>query len=583
MANPRLRAIVDRGVRTRRRHIGAGPSVSLRRAVAFGLAPALVAGAAVGLFVTQRGDEPGILPVVAAETPITLSGHGYGHGRGMGQYGAYGYAKNQGWSAEQIVGHYYGNTTLGPVADPWVGVRLMGRDDKRLDVYAPAGLNVAGRYFGPNSAAHLTPKAGGADVTVTEGCGGREIWRGSTNAPWVDPVNLGGNRPANEHLRLCDGNVPYRGAMGALRDGNGAWRTVNRVLMEDYLYGVVPAESIPSWADAGGMQALRAQAIAARSYAAAEGRYGYAQTCDTQSCQVYSGSSREDRRTTGAVNTTAGTVIKRGNQTMAAEFSSSTGGFTAGGVFPAVVDDGDVVSPNHNWSQTVTAGAIANAYGVGELVSFDVIGRNNLGADGGRVTRVRVVGTTRTVEGSGDEARWKLGLKSDWFTVGGAPGPIPGLPAIPGLPEIPGLPLGSLEQIPLPPLPEITPGSIEQLPIPPLPQLPPLPALPGSAGPLPIAAHAAAVTEPVPAADPASVEPVAADLESPIEAKYRELGGAAGTLGEPVGPELKLVDESGTFRTYTGGTIVWTPTLGAQVVDSSVVLQEVLPESGATA
>lgn len=571
MATPRLRAIVNRGVRTRRRRISAGPSVSLRKAVAFGLAPALAAGAVVGLFVTQRGDDSGILPVVAADAPITLTGHGYGHGRGMGQYGAYGYAKNQGWSAEKIVGHYYGNTALGRLDDPWVGVRLIGRDDKRVDVYSQAGLNVAGRYFGPNSAAHLTPKPGGADVTVTEGCGGREIWRGSTNVPWVDPVNLGGNRPANEHLRLCDGNVPYRGSMGALRDGNGAWRTVNRVLMEDYLYGVVPAESIPSWADSGGMQALRAQAIAARSYAGAERRYGYAQTCDTQSCQVYSGSSREDRRTTDAVNTTAGTVIKRGNQIMAAEFSSSTGGFSAGGVFPAVVDDGDVVSPNHNWSQTVTAGAIANAYGVGELISFDVIGRNNLGADGGRVTRVRVVGTARTVEGSGDEARWKLGLKSDWFTVGGgAPGPIPGLP------DIPGLPLGSLEQ--LPPLPEITPGSIESLPIPELPPLPPLPALPGSAGPLPIAQPVAAVADPA-----AGAEVGVTDPESPIEAKYRELGGAAGALGEPTGPELMLVDESGTFRTFTGGTIVWTPTLGAQVVDTSVVLQQVPQESGAPA
>ncbi len=66
----------------------------------------------------------------------------------MGQYGAYGYAKNFGWTAERIVGHYYGNTQLGQVADPFVAVRLIGRDDKRLDVYAQAGLNVAGRYFG---------------------------------------------------------------------------------------------------------------------------------------------------------------------------------------------------------------------------------------------------------------------------------------------------------------------------------------------------------------------------------------------------------------------------------------------------
>ncbi|WP_430335119.1 SpoIID/LytB domain-containing protein [Rhodococcus sp. ACT016] len=568
MANPRLRTIVNRGARTRRRRFIHAPSVSLTKAVAFGLAPALAVGAAVGLLVTDRGANAEIAPVVAADTQITLNGHGYGHGRGMGQYGAYGYAKNFGWSAEQIVGHYYGNTTLGRLDDPWVGVRLVGRDDKRVDVFSQAGLNVAGRYFGANSAAHLTPTPGGADVTVTDGCTGREIWRGSTNVPWVDPVNRAGNRPANEHLRMCDGNVPYRGSIGALRDGNGAWRTVNRVLMDDYLYGVVPAESVASWGDSGGMQALRAQAIAARSYSAAERRYGYAQTCDTQSCQVYGGSSREDRRTSDAVNSTAGMVLKRGNQIMAAEFSSSSGGYTAGGVFPAVVDDGDAVSPNRNWSQTVSAGAIANAYGVGELISFDVIGRNNLGADGGRVTRVRVVGTARTVEGTGDDARWKLGLKSDWFTVGGgggAPGPIPGLPALPEL--FPGS-LEMLETLPLPPLPELSPGSLESIPLPPLPPLPEL--SPGSLEsiPLPIAAP---LDQPV------------ADIDSPIDAKYRELGGAAGSLGEPTGPELMLVDESGKFRSYTGGTIVWTPTLGTRVVDSSVVLQPVTETDGATA
>ncbi|MBM4519756.1 SpoIID/LytB domain-containing protein [Rhodococcus hoagii] len=568
MATPRLRISADRVLR--RRRPGRRPSRSVGRLAALGLVPALAVGAAVALTVVDRGPDSEIAPVVAADTPVTLYGHGYGHGRGMGQYGAYGYAKNFGWTAERIVGHYYGNTQLGQVADPFVAVRLIGRDDKRLDVYAQAGLNVAGRYFGPNSAAHLVPTPGGADVTVTEGCTGREIWRGSTNHPWVDPVNLGANRPANEHLRLCDGNVPYRGAMNATRDGNGAWRTVNRVLMEDYLYSVVPSESIPSWADSGGREALRAQAIAARSYAAAERRYGYAQTCDTQSCQVYRGSSNEDWRTTEAVRTTSGTVIKRGNQIMAAEFSSSSGGFTAGGVFPAVVDEGDVVSPNRNWQQTVTAGAIANAYGVGELISFDVIGRNNLGADGGRVTRVKVVGTARTVEGSGDEARWKLGLKSDWFTVGGpgAPGPIPGLP----------LPPGSLESLPLPelpPLPEITPGSVESL----LPPLPPLP--PGSAAPLPFAAAAGdAIAEPI----AAPMEQAAAPAEeSPIDAKYRELGGAAGTLGEPTGPELMLVDESGKFRTYAGGTIVWTPTLGTRVVDSSVVVQPAPAETDVVA
>ncbi|WP_413784748.1 LGFP repeat-containing protein, partial [Prescottella equi] len=108
---------------------------------------------------------------------------------------------------------------------------------------------------------------------------------------------------------------------------------------------------------------------------------------------------------------------------------------------------------------------------------------------------------------------------------------------------------------------------------------PPLP--PGSAAPLPFAAAAGdAIAEPI----AAPVEQAAAPAEeSPIDAKYRELGGAAGTLGEPTGPELMLVDESGKFRTYAGGTIVWTPTLGTRVVDSSVVVQPAPAETDVVA
>ncbi len=254
---------------------------------------------------------------------------------------------------------------------------------------------------------------------------GREIWRGSTNHPWVDR-SLGANRPANEHLRLCDGNVPYRGAMNATRDGNGAWRTVNRVL---------------GWRTISTGRSLRVDPVVGRlrwqGGAAGAGHRGALVRRGRAPLRL-----RADLR--HPVLPGLPRIVQRGladhrsrphhernrhqarQPDQAAEFSSSSGGFTAG-ASSGRRRRGDVVSPNRNWQQTVTAGAIANAYGVGELISFDVIGRNNLGADGGRVTRVKVVGTARTVEGSGDEARWKLGLKSDWFTVGGpgAPGPIP--------------------------------------------------------------------------------------------------------------------------------------------------------------
>ncbi|NBO84184.1 MAG: hypothetical protein EBV14_02360, partial [Actinobacteria bacterium] len=102
-------------------------------------------------------------------------------------------------------------------------------------------------------------------------------------------------------------------------------RTINAVNMEAYLRGVVPRESPAGWGDAvggAGMNALRAQAVAARSYASTENRYpGLAHTCDTMDCQVYGGAglregvseqpySLEDPRTDLAIAETAGVVIR---------------------------------------------------------------------------------------------------------------------------------------------------------------------------------------------------------------------------------------------------------------------------------
>src|SRR3954453_2569422 len=48
----------------------------------------------------------------AAKTTFTIRGAGFGHGVGMSQYGAMGYATH-GWTAAQILGHYYTGTSLG--------------------------------------------------------------------------------------------------------------------------------------------------------------------------------------------------------------------------------------------------------------------------------------------------------------------------------------------------------------------------------------------------------------------------------------------------------------------------------------
>ncbi|MEE2030766.1 SpoIID/LytB domain-containing protein [Rhodococcus chondri] len=504
----RRRVVLGRPLRN-----GWGPTAT--RAAVLGLAPALAAGAVLGAVVQNAPDSPAVTQAVSADTPFTFVGFGHGHGRGMGQWGAYGYSQ-EGWTAERIIAHFYGGTTLGTIDDAMIAVRLVGQDDKPLDVYSDAGLSVAGQRVGPGEAAHLTPNPdGGANVVVTQGCSGEVLWQGATDLPWVDPVDLGEDRPVNEHLKLCSGDATYRGALGVVLDGAAA-RTVNRLPAVAYLRSVVPAEALPGWADTGGAEALRAQAIAARSYALAEKRNEKWQTCDTTDCQVYGGSGTEDSRTDDAVRTTRGAVLMKDNKVVRSEFSASTGGHSAGGTFPPVEDLGDKVAPNRQWAETITAGEIGNAFGVGELQAFEVLARNNIGADGGRVTQVRVIGADRTIETTGAEARAKLGLRSDWFTVQeGADSAVP--PSTPA-PE---------------PGPEV------------------------------------------------GIDPFGSGVGSPIEEKYIELGGVEGTLGVPVGPELMLPDEGGKFRIFTGGAVVWTPDLGAQVIDASF-LRDWLPGAGSS-
>ncbi|CAM2974999.1 SpoIID/LytB domain-containing protein [Skermania piniformis] len=420
------------------------------RLAAFGLTPALLGGAALLAVLDTESRSPEVAPAVAADAPFTITGRGNGHGRGMGQWGAFGYAQ-QGWPAERILTHYYGpEVTFGSVPPGMIAVRLIDRDDKALEVYSAAGAIVAGRRVEPGQAARLTPTpAGGAHVEVTAGCGGPVIWAVDDPHPWVDPVVPGPDRPAAELLTLCSGDRAYRGALGVATAADGTARTVDLLDREDYLLGVVPAETPADWADQGGAEALRAQAIAARSYALADDRYGYAQICDTQACQMYGGAGVEDPRTTAAVRSTAGTVLLQDGRPYRAEYSASTGGVNTTGV----PDAGDAAAPVQGWSRTRTAAEIGQAFEVGELRAVQVTGRD----PAGRVTGLQVAGTGGTAEVDGERARGALDLPSDWFDIvaGTAPPPVPTVPPPPPAPEPPPPPPAPE---PPPPPPPAAPG-----------------------------------------------------------------------------------------------------------------------------
>lgn len=391
-----------------------------------------------------------IAPPASAASSITLVGHGWGHGRGLGQWGAFGYAVDHGWSSARILNHFYGGTSPGSRANETISVQLTAWTGKTMAVTSGSPFQVG--TFGtvgttPNTMIEVFQSGGRWWMNAWEGgCGrtGGPYGPYEIGHPTVTPSAPGESMASL--LTLCGATErrTYRGGLRVVA-ASGTTHVINDVVMESYLRGVVPREVPASWGDAGtidpgtgrprGFQALAAQAVAARSYAFAENRApGLWKTCDTTSCQVYSGaflngSALEDPRTDAAISATSGVVRVRNGSTVRTEFSASTGGWTAGGEFPPVEDLGDVRSPQHSWKKTLTAAQIQSKYPtIGQFTGLRTQ-HNGLGSLGGRVLSVQVLGTSGTVTVTGNQFRSAFActgspsapgcLPSDWFASQG--------------------------------------------------------------------------------------------------------------------------------------------------------------------
>jgi stage II sporulation protein D len=128
----------------------------------------------------------------------------------------------------------------------------------------------------------------------------------------------------------------YRGLLEVRMLGDSI-KVINQLPLEDYLRGVVPNEMGPGIYPE--IEALKAQAVAARTYIAANrGQFsesGY-DICDTMSCQVYKGFSSEQPLTNQAVEETAGVIASFNGIPIKALYTSTCGGHTEDGinVFP---------------------------------------------------------------------------------------------------------------------------------------------------------------------------------------------------------------------------------------------------------
>lgn len=220
------------------------------------------------------------------------------------------------------------------------------------------------------------------------------------------------------------GSRRYRGIL-EVRPQLGSLTVVNEVELEDYLYGVVPAESIPSWP----LESLKAQAVAARTYAIAHrGQFaslGYDLKASVAS-QVYGGMAVEKPSTDRAVDETRGQILTYQGKVIDAFYSDCTGGYTesCSGVwgqdlpYLRAVPDFDQQSPRYTWEARFTPDQVKAALGkipgtIGDLVSLEATERSYTG----RVRRARLAGTQGEVVVPGEKLRFAFGLRSTFFNA----------------------------------------------------------------------------------------------------------------------------------------------------------------------
>jgi stage II sporulation protein D len=116
----------------------------------------------------------------------------------------------------------------------------------------------------------------------------------------------------------------YRGAMRVRVNGTGI-QCVNVAGIDDYVQGVVPMEMVPSWP----IEALKSQAVAARSYGAARVKTtGFYDVVPTSVNQVYGGVTGEYAKTNTAAQETAGMILWYGTQIANTYFFDTGGGAT---------------------------------------------------------------------------------------------------------------------------------------------------------------------------------------------------------------------------------------------------------------
>lgn len=257
---------------------------------------------------------------------------------------------------------------------------------------------------------------------------GLEVNRSASNGPvQIRPMN------ANGAVKIADGYT-YRGAIECIKSpGRWGLTVVNVVPLEHYLYGVVGKEMSPLWS----AEALKAQAVAARTYAISHKNYfkkqGFDMADDTRS-QVYAGVNGESPSIQQAVDATKGEILTAQGKPIEAYFCSSAGGWTENSenvwgsrvaYLRGVADYSDKM-PSYRWSVGITPEKLstnlkAAGKDVGKVQSITLspLAKRPMTVSdrgvSGRVLSMMIKGTSGQVKVTGNAFQSIFGLKSTLF------------------------------------------------------------------------------------------------------------------------------------------------------------------------
>ncbi len=243
---------------------------------------------------------------------------------------------------------------------------------------------------------------------------GIEVGNAKATQLWVKPQQGG---------YIWIGDRWYRGSVQLVNTGKKLL-AIEHVNLEQYLYSVLGAEMSSTYP----AEALKAQAVASRTYALYRSQSTSAQLFDvdsTQSSQVYRGLSSEANTTQAAVNATVGEIMTERGKPILAAFHAASGGHTENVEdiwssrlsYLRGVPDYDLDTPGNEWTKTVSDREVSQSLKINNVKSIVPDRTTPFGS----VVSLKVVGDSdRLVKGS--QVRTALKLRSLKFTIAPTPG-----------------------------------------------------------------------------------------------------------------------------------------------------------------